>query len=72
MRTKKLTENNEDNFFQSLVVGEVFTYSTSFIPQEIKKIAIENCLRVEYCKPGTSEYKSHGCHTMVVLGNKLA
>jgi hypothetical protein len=68
MSTKKLTENNEKEFFQTVSVGEVFTYSNSFIPQEIKKLAKENGLKVEYCKPGTSEYKAHGCHTMVVLG----
>ena len=65
--TKKITLNNEKVFFDNVYPGMVFTYSEAFSPQELTKLAAAKNVNVEYCRPGTPEYKQHGCFTMKVI-----
>lgn len=64
---RKITEGNEESFFEICHEGMVFNYSQAFFPKDVRKIAEKHGVVVEYCEPGTPEYKEHGCHTMKVI-----
>ena len=63
---KKLLDNNVPGFFTSLAPGECFTYSDSFFPQDIVRLASLVGVKVSYCTPKTLQYKTYGTQTMMV------
>jgi len=61
-----LSHKDFKQFFESLEIGEVFVYRSSWDPQNIKqKIRdLDIDVEVEYCLQHSEEYKKHGCYTM--------
>lgn len=55
-------------FFDSLKLGDVFTYGEAWDVERVKEAAAEEYWEVIYCKPFSEEYKKYGCHTMKVIG----
>lgn len=66
---RKLTLANAHFFFSRLKVGDVFTYSGSFLPEDVSKRGKEVGLNIKYCAPGTKEYKEHGAMTCKVIND---
>ena len=62
---------NLDKFFDSLKEGELFRYSDAYILEEVRKMGERRGVTVEYCPPGTHEYKTYGCMTVRVIRNKI-
>jgi len=62
---------NKDKFFEQLEEGEVFTYSDGYLFKEVQKMAERRAVNIEYCQPGTIEYKLYGCMTARVIRNKI-
>ena len=60
-----------DKFFATLDEGELFRYSDCYILPEVKKMGERRGVTVEYCPPGTPEYKTYGCFTVRVIRNKI-
>jgi len=67
MPIKKLTAAYTSTFFPKLKVGEVFTYSQVFDLKSVKKIADAFGVTIEYCAPGSEEYKNFGCFACKVV-----
>ena len=58
----KLTRSNQHKFFGERVKhGDLFNYTfSSFLWGDVEFLAKRHGFWVEYCKPGTKEYKVHG------------
>jgi len=69
-KAKKLLAKKDQeyykNFFGSLKWLEFFTYSESWTPNEIIKLAKSFDVNVSYCHPKSAGYVMHGPHTMEV------
>ena len=65
--TRKLTWRcDQANFFRRMQKGEVFTYADAFDLDMVRELAYNQGRMIEYCPPGTDEYRCHGCNTCVV------
>lgn len=71
MEKKKLphlVERNLVAFFIGLEPGDLFTYSFDLFDfREVKHLADERGIELEYMKPGTPEYDTYGCTTCRVV-----
>lgn len=65
-RVRKLTIDNKVNFFDSLRRGDAFTYSQTFLAEDVIAMAAEKGLEIHYCKPHTHLYRTYGCRTFYV------
>lgn len=56
------------NELKRINIGDVIKYNDGYNPYEVTQLALKRGYTVEYCEPGTPEYKEHGCQTMKVTG----
>ena len=57
----KLTRQNQHKFFgKSVNHGDLFSYSGAFLLRDVGHLAKKAGFWIDYCKPGTQEYKMHG------------
>lgn len=62
-----LTKINRRIFFERInKPGRVFTYSGAFLLNEVKQLAHEKGVAIEYQTPETYLYKKHGCSTCII------
>jgi len=67
-----LTPSCEHNFFERCKAGKVYTYFHSYYMIEcVRTLANKKGVIIEYCKPGTPEYKQYGCFAFKVLHNPI-
>ncbi len=63
--------SDKNEFFLKLRVSSLFTYSLAYSFSEVRSIADDRGLVIEYCKPGTPEYEKYGSVTVIVIEDKL-
>ena len=68
MNVRQLTRGNAATFFNETKIGDLFTYSESFILPEVRELARKNNFLVQYCPPESEPYKRHGAMTVRVTG----
>ena len=57
----KLTIQNQHKFFgENVTHGDLFLYSGSFLLRDVGVLAKKAGYWIDYCKPGSQEYKMHG------------
>lgn len=57
----KLTRQNQHKFFgKNVNHGDLFSYSGAFLLRDVGHLAKKAGFWIDYCKPGTQEYKMHG------------
>ena len=65
-----LTMINRRIFFETInEPGHVFTYSEAFLLDEVRLLAREKKVEIEYQTPESKLYKKHGCYTCKVIGS---
>lgn len=63
-----VTPENETLFFKFCTPGHVYTYDEDYyLWEDIKKAAEYHGVPIEYCRPGSPEYKTYGCFAFKVL-----
>ena len=62
---------NKNIFFSKLRNGDIFTYSCCFDFKYVKGAALRRGIIIEDCSPASLEYRTHGCYTVKVVGNKF-
>lgn len=71
MKPRKFTRNIKDPkaFFNSLEIGEVFTYPFHTMTLRCVEVEAEKAgVEIDYCSTETPEYEAHGCCTCKMVG----
>lgn len=71
-RMKRLNHLNESTFFdQPFHKREVCRYAMShFLYRDVQKLAERKGVIIDYCRPGTEEYKIYGCNCFIVCSKE--
>ena len=69
-KMKRLTLNNQGQFFNDLNEGDVFVYQDVFLFEDVKRLSDMNNVEIEYCEPRSPEYKLYGSYTVRVVSDK--
>ena len=65
----KLTIKNQHEFFGYKVNhNDLFSYSTAFMVKDVEVLARKHGFWIEYCPPGSKEYKMHGSMVCYAYG----
>jgi hypothetical protein len=70
MIPKITLSTNINLFFSKLKVGDIFRYSYAYMFAEIKEMAENRRVDIEYCQPGSREHKNYGDSTVIVVTNE--
>jgi len=65
-----LTQRNENKFFYGLEAGAIFTYSQSFLWEDVVFFAEKQGVKVAYNEYSTEEYEKFGCSSGKVIGKE--
>jgi len=63
--------SSADRFFETVKEGEIFRFSDGYCLEEVRKMAERRGVKIEYCPPGSYEYKQYGSMTVRVIRNKI-
>jgi hypothetical protein len=64
---KKLTLGNRKVFFQNVEEGELCTYNDAYLFDDVRKLAEEFNVDIEYILPEDPEYQQHGCYCFKIV-----